>query len=303
LEDLAVSLRRPAKFSRRDTGGAMERAYEIGEVAEPDIERDIGDRTGALGQQTGRMAQSGADEILVRGYPEHPREEPQKVKGAESNLSRCAFQIKGLVRVLVNPKCRLHGAPPIPRAGLRGTAFSPRDDLDEAGGEHDSDFVETDGARALGGGLCELSHDHQLRQRRYTADAPDIGLCHRDFGIDRLDEGWSQHKGQTFISAAVLVSAHVLVARIADEDRAGDQLERFSPGVVAKAALSHVGDGKVVMRLDERLVGRSGAASVIEDRDRSASQQQGGHQKISKLTGGYRRRSRNACQTLPAGCG
>jgi hypothetical protein len=103
----------------------MECAYEIGEITEPDVERDIGDRTATLGQQTGRMAQSGADQILVRRYPEHPREEPQKVEGAEPDLARCTVQIKGLVRMLVNPKRRLDCAPPITRASLRGRVFSP----------------------------------------------------------------------------------------------------------------------------------------------------------------------------------
>ena len=103
----------------------MERAYEIGEIPEPDIERDIGDRTAMLGQQTGGMAQSGADQILVWRYPEHPPEEPQKVEGAEPGLARGAVQVEGLVRMLVNPERRLHCTPPITRAGLRSLAFLP----------------------------------------------------------------------------------------------------------------------------------------------------------------------------------
>jgi hypothetical protein len=58
--------------------------------------------------------------------------------------------------------------------------------------------------------------------------------------------------------------------------------------MVTEAALSHVRNGKAVMQLDERLVGRSGAASVIEDRDRPASQEQGRHQEISQSYIGLR---------------
>ncbi len=103
----------------------MECAYEIGEITEPDVERDIGDRTATLGQQTGRMAQSGTDQILVRRYPEHPREQPQKVEGAEPDLARRTFQVKGFVRMLVNPERRLDCAPPIMRVSLGGRVFSP----------------------------------------------------------------------------------------------------------------------------------------------------------------------------------
>jgi hypothetical protein len=54
-EDLAVSLRRPAEAARRDAGGTMKRANEVGEVTEPDVERDVGDRPRVVGEQTRRV--------------------------------------------------------------------------------------------------------------------------------------------------------------------------------------------------------------------------------------------------------
>jgi hypothetical protein len=44
---------------------------------------------------------------------------------------------------------------------------------------------------------------------------------------------------------------------MADQDRPGDQLERFTPGTMAEGACSHVGDVEAAVQLDERLVTRA----------------------------------------------
>src|SRR5882724_11432442 len=86
LENLAISFRRPAKPARRDSGSAMKGAHEVGEIAEPDVEGDVGDRAGALRQKARRAAQPRAHQVLVRRHAEDLCEEPQEMKRPEPDL-------------------------------------------------------------------------------------------------------------------------------------------------------------------------------------------------------------------------
>src|SRR4029077_7570328 len=116
LENLAISLRRLTEVSRRNSSGTMKRAHEVGEIGEPDIERDIGDGASVVGQQPRRMAQPGANQILVWCHAENLGEQPQKVKRAETRLPRGALEIDRLMRMRVDPERRLHRAAAIARA-------------------------------------------------------------------------------------------------------------------------------------------------------------------------------------------
>ena len=55
LEYLAIASSRLSEATRRNTGCAMERAYEVGKIAEADIEGYIGDGPGLIGQKSRRM--------------------------------------------------------------------------------------------------------------------------------------------------------------------------------------------------------------------------------------------------------
>src|SRR5437868_1509378 len=59
-----------AEAARRDTGGAVEGADEIGEIAEADIEGDVGDRPAVLGKQARGVTQAAAQQILMRCHAE-----------------------------------------------------------------------------------------------------------------------------------------------------------------------------------------------------------------------------------------
>src|SRR5215469_1828715 len=67
LEDLPLSFCSLAKASRRYSGGAMKRAHEVGEVAESNVEGYVGNRPAAVCKETCRVAQPGANQVLMRG--------------------------------------------------------------------------------------------------------------------------------------------------------------------------------------------------------------------------------------------
>src|SRR6266487_1923528 len=81
-EDLAIGARAAPEAARRRAGGALERALEVRQVAEPDREGDVRDRAGAVGEQACRVAQPRSDQVLVRGHAQGPREQAQEVERA-----------------------------------------------------------------------------------------------------------------------------------------------------------------------------------------------------------------------------
>src|SRR5215471_13226944 len=97
LENLPVSFCRLAKPSRRYPGGAMKRAHEVGEVAESNVEGYIGNRPAAVCQETGRVAQPGANQVLMRCHSEDLGEKAKEVKGAEPSPARDVVEIDRLV--------------------------------------------------------------------------------------------------------------------------------------------------------------------------------------------------------------
>ena len=174
----------------------MEGAHEVREVAEPDVEGDVGDRARVLGQQARRVAQAGAHQILVRRHAEHLREEPQEVERAEPGLRGRALEVDRLVRVRVDPERRLDRAAAIARRRLRRSPLPPGDDLDEAGREGDAQLVEADVRPLLGGRLRQLAEHHQLGQRGHAAGSPDLA------GIaDAFDQRRREPERQALVAA------------------------------------------------------------------------------------------------------
>jgi len=82
----------------------VEGAYKIGEIAEPDLQCDVGDRPGAVGQHSRRPAQTGTDQVLVRGDAKDFSEEPQEVKRADPHPARRAFEIDRIAGMSVDPE-------------------------------------------------------------------------------------------------------------------------------------------------------------------------------------------------------
>src|SRR5262245_11684730 len=87
LENLAITPSQAAEPSGRDSGGAVERAHEVREVTESDVEGDVRDRAFVAGQEARRAAEPAADQVLVRCHAEDTGEDPQEVKWAEPGLA------------------------------------------------------------------------------------------------------------------------------------------------------------------------------------------------------------------------
>jgi hypothetical protein len=77
-------------------------------------------------------------------------------------------------------------------------------------------------------------------------------------------------KGQAFIAVSVIVSAHELIARMADEHRSCHELKRAPAMVIAKGAATHIGNGVLTVEFDEGTIFRPGCASTVDYRNRTA---------------------------------
>src|SRR5262245_24002898 len=103
LENIAVAPGRSPERPGRHPGRPMERPHEVGQVTEPDVERDVRNRPGLVGQQAGGVTEPRADEVLMGCQPQYAREDAQEVKATQPGLSSRAVEIQRLVRVRVHP--------------------------------------------------------------------------------------------------------------------------------------------------------------------------------------------------------
>src|SRR5215475_5545445 len=108
LENLAHPARGLAELQRRHTGGAMEGADEIGEIAKADVIGDIGHISVILGQQPRRMAQPRAKQVLMRSDTEHAREQPQEMERADAGFKRRILQADLPMRMRIQPQRCFH---------------------------------------------------------------------------------------------------------------------------------------------------------------------------------------------------
>ena len=86
-----------------------------------------------------------------------------------------------------------------------------------------------------------------------------------------IDSARSGREGehQAFVAAdMVLVSAHVLVARPAEQDRAGNQFEGLAAIAITETTAAHIGDQERLMLLGIGGILRAAAAPVVGGRDR-----------------------------------
>jgi hypothetical protein len=237
----------------------VEGAHEVREVAEANVEGDLGDAAVRAAEQARGATQPRAHQVLVWRHPEDFREEPQEVEGAQAHLLRGAFEIDAFVGVRVDPERGFHRAAAVSRPRVRRPLLPAGHDVHEAHREPQRDLVQAGVGAALGRGLGELSQQHELGERRNHADAPDLAPA-----SDRLGQLRSQVEGQALVAAGVvLVGADVLVARVADEERSRHQLELPPARAVAEAAPTHVGDVEARVPLGEGRVARPGAAAAV----------------------------------------
>ena len=82
----------------------MERADEVRQVAETDVEGNLGDGTFVVGQQARGVTQPRTDEVLMRGDAEHQRKEPQEMKRTEAGFDGGIVEADWLVRMRVYPE-------------------------------------------------------------------------------------------------------------------------------------------------------------------------------------------------------
>lgn len=157
-------------------------------------------------------------------------------------------------------------------------ARAATDGLDEACGEQQSRFVDTDIVVLRDCRLRQFAQHYQFWQRRNATDPPHLVHSRAPLAED-FNQRRCELKGQTFISAdMMIVRARVLIAGMADHDRSGDELMRFTAHATTEAALAHVGHRVIAMLFSEGPVTRSGITAVVDHTDRFALQyRRGGH--------------------------
>ena len=103
LENLALAAGCPPEPLGRDPRGAVEGTNEVREIVEADIQSDAGDGARILGQYPGRMAQPGAQQILVGRHAEYAGEQAQKMKHAEPAFARNGVETDVFMRMCIDP--------------------------------------------------------------------------------------------------------------------------------------------------------------------------------------------------------
>ena len=83
------------------------------------------------------------------------------------------------------------------------------------------------------------------------------------FPQEAVDDLGCELERQTLVAARVVVRAHELVARPADQHRARDQLERRTAGAIPEAPGADVPERPAAVVLDERHVAGPGVATVV----------------------------------------
>ena len=117
LENLAVALGGLPEAARRHAGRAMEGAREVAEVGKTHVERHIGHGPVVVRQQACRVAQAGADQVLVRRDAEHLREQAKEMEGAQARFGGRAFEPDVVVRIGIDPDRGIDRTAPVARRG------------------------------------------------------------------------------------------------------------------------------------------------------------------------------------------
>jgi hypothetical protein len=96
-------------------------------------------------------------------------------------------------------------------------------------------------------------------------------------GAECVDGGGVERHRHALVAGDVLVGARELVARMADQHGARDQVIGRATIAVAEAAAPHVGDREPVMELRVGRIPGAGSAAVVDDGDRAAPEGGGRH--------------------------
>ena len=240
----------------------MKRAHEIGEIGEADVERDVGDRRVSSASRRAACRSRAAHQVLMRCHAEHAGEQAQEVKGADPRLARCALEINR-----PGASVRPSRAPPPPRGGVGGRrcgrACGRRPETSRRNAPQTSSPTSSRPNRcALRRSLCQFAEHHQLGQRRHRPrhTALERSSTRPSSGV-KEKTGIRRHK-------SCGRACRELIAGMADQQRSGNQLERFTARAATKAAPAHIGNGVAAMHFDIRLIGWSGAAAIVEHRQR-----------------------------------
>ena len=191
-----------------------------------------------VGQQTGRMTQPRAHQILVRRNAEHAREQPQEMERADAGLPAAPVQIDLLMRMRIDPQRGFDRAAPIPggrsnrlaraawkpprQNGLRTAvpiSSSPKSLRPSAAACASSPITISSGNGGAAP-ICQIP--------------PPPPIASTSSGPRKNDRHSSPQN--------VIVRADIFVAGMADQNRARYQFERMPAAMVAEAALAHIGD-------------------------------------------------------------
>jgi len=273
LENLALimPLRQPAEGQRRMAGGTAEAAHEVRQVAEAAVQRHLRHRPRVLGQQPRGVAQAAADQVLVRRDADHAREQPQKVVAAAADLCGGGVQVHRFGAVGVDPVRRTHGAAALARAGLAQRCGGTGLQRDEARRQRHADLVQRQRRAPGRGGPCQFTQHHQGRMRRHRHARPGAWVA-----ADLLDQFGVEAEAQAFVAAGmVLVRALVLVAGMADEERAARQFAVPAAAAAAETAAQHVGQRMPRVAFAARAVLRAGRTAPQRGRELAVAGGQG----------------------------
>ena len=235
--------------------------------------------------------------VLVRGHPQNSREQAQEVKGTQPGCVRGVIQTDRFLRLRVEPERGFHHAATVAGDGIHAGWCLRRHGRCATGREEYGSLIEADVAVALGGGLREFAAYHCLGRRRHAS-----GLPKRRRAADGFGEVGREGESQAFVAAdVVLVSAHVLIAGPAEQDRPGDQFEGVAAIAIAETTAAHIGDQERLMLLGIGGILRAAAAPVVGGRDRFGLHQgDSRHRSCSSrwanLQGGYKAQAALDCQ-------
>lgn len=202
----------------------MEGVHEIGEIAETDVQRDVGYGLLAVSQQISRAPQTAPDQVLVGCDADHAGEHPQEMEQAHVRETRRSLQVYRIGRMRIDPERNVDDPPPVAQRRLPKPFAAVARDSGQPMREQYPDLIEPDIRFALDSRLGQLSQDSQLRDGRKAINV------RRDPGVSRrVDKLGRESKGKSYTADARIVRADVLRARPANQHGSGHQVKAPTP--------------------------------------------------------------------------
>src|SRR5262249_60918956 len=104
----------------------------VADAAEAAMAADVGPTFLLPGEAPGGPPQARANHILMRGDAEYAGKQPQEMKRADAGFPSDTLQLDLAMRIRLDPKRGVHGAPTIPRAEACWLTLFSCDQLDKA---------------------------------------------------------------------------------------------------------------------------------------------------------------------------